>query len=143
MRTIVSRLSFLGLVLVAACESRAVGPSLTAKSQPRAADRYARLQAELLTTSEPLRVQQEMSCEGARIVRAFGYNEGRLRLQGVEDSILRDSKARERQRAVSQVLAGNSFSVSGPTCDSLDAAAAREVPLLSLPASERVEAKKN
>ena len=103
------------------------GSSTTVSNQPHAADRYARLLRRQLTDGDPMAVHREISCEVGRIAAMFGGDETKRRLTPVRDSIVRSDRRRDYQ--IDSILAGHTFEVSGPLCDSLNAIANREAPL--------------
>jgi hypothetical protein len=106
------------------------GRSTTTTTQPHAADRYARLLREQLTATDPVAIEQQLTCEARRIGQAFGAAESRVRLHVVEDSVLRTLEERALHRRVRTLVAGRSYETDGSLCDSLNATADQELPLI-------------
>ncbi len=128
----VRHLVLLGLLLTACGEPRPKGPSHTLTTYPHAADRYARLLRRQLSDSNPIALQQQLSCEAARLIDSLGPDEMQLRVAGVEDSVYRTPAARAARTRVDQVISGRSYEVGGPVCDSLNAIADREDPIVKV-----------
>jgi len=119
------------LALLAACaEPPPKGPSRTLATYPHAADRYARLLRRQLTAPHPIDVQQEITCEMGRLADSLGGDEMQLRIAGVQDSIYRTPAARAARARVEKLIWGRSYEVNGPLCDSLNAIADREDPIV-------------
>jgi hypothetical protein len=122
----------MGLLLcLAACgEPLPKGPARTLTTYPDAADRYARLKRRQLSDSNPVAIQEQVMCEIARMGRALGPDEVQLRIAGVEDSLYRTPADRAARARVDAIVSGRSYEVSGPLCDSLNAIADREDPIV-------------
>ena len=119
-------------LLIACSEPPPQGPPRTLATYPHAADRYARLLQRQLTDSNPIEVQQELSCEAGRLVDVLGGDEMRLRITGVEDSVYRTPAARAARARVEEIVSGRSYEVGGALCDSLNAIADREDPIVKV-----------
>lgn len=125
-------LALLSVIIIwcSACgEPRPAGPSTTLADQPHALDHYSTLLQRELTDPDPVAVHQEISCEVGRIGCAFGTDEGRRRLGGVEDSVFRSADARAKFARVEDVLVGHDFGVDGAICDSVNAIWNKQLPL--------------
>lgn len=106
------------------------GPPQSLAAYPHIADRYARLLRQQLTDSNPTEIQQELSCEGARMGRVLGIDEELRRIMGVQDSIYANPPDQRAHARVEQAVSGRSYEGRGPTCDSLNAIADREDPIV-------------
>ena len=103
-------------------------PSVT--HYPRAADRFMMLIRRQLTDADPVQTEQEINCEGERMVRALGPGEAAARIRSALDTAYphhRDSVALVR---VGRMLGGLSFGADPDVCDSLIAAADRVDPIV-------------
>ena len=118
------------LLTLAACGTpradRPAGESWSVRTYPRAADRYARLEREFLTTADPPTVMQAQSCEFGRLSNRFGVSEAARRLEAVHDSVVRTPEERAAFRRASMASGGRTHEDLGPLCDSLNAAGYRE-----------------
>ena len=119
--------------LLACREAPPRGPSRTVATHPHAADRYARLLRRQLTDSNLVAVQEQLSCEAARLAEALGPEEATLRIIGVEDSTYRTPADRAARARVDEIISGRSYEVYGASCDSLNAVADREDPIVKVP----------
>lgn len=124
------------LALGAACGPRAQPPrrdsaaARAARLYPHATDRLDRLLRRQLTDPDPLSVQQMISCEEIRVAKVLGEDEGVRRIDIVlktADTSEADFAARQR---VQRALVGHATSYGGRACDSLNAIADREDPLV-------------
>jgi hypothetical protein len=116
------------------------GPATSLQMHPRAADRLARLLRQQLADSDPVAQQRLIQCESTRLAEALvrdlgdpaGLDEFLRRSQGVRDSIYRTQEARERYRHIDAQLGGRTYESVGPFCDSVNAIADREDPIVAI-----------
>jgi hypothetical protein len=99
-------------------------------THPRAADRYTRLIREYLVTKDPASVRQQFSCEVSRLADALGLEEGLRRVHWAEDSVVRSPDASAAFKRADAIAALQSYQVGGALCDSLNAIADREDPIV-------------
>lgn len=137
MSNFVYRIVTAGLIVaLGACPSPGPkGPSKTLATYPHAADRYARLLRRQLTSTNPIAFQDSLSCEASRLVDSLGPDEMRLRLQAVEDSTYRSSADSQARVRVDGAVSGRSYEASGAFCDSVNAIADREDPIVRVDTS--------
>ena len=117
------------LSAIACAPPQPKGPARTVASHPRALDRYARLLRGELADTNTRSVHQEMACEQQRLFDALGGEEMVIRTNSVEDSIFPTRADRLKRDAIRNRLAGTSFQLDGPVCDSLRRIADREDPI--------------
>ena len=133
LRTLRVTLIAASLYASGACKRPAHDPPIVQESvaqYPRAADRFMLLVHKQLSDSDPVRVEQEMMCEGERMSRALGPGEAAARIRGALDTAYLhhdDSLALPR---VARALAGHALSTGNHVCDSLIAAADRTDPIV-------------
>ncbi len=121
-----------GVALAACSEPLPKGPAKSVKSYPNAADRYARLLRRQLSDSDPVDLQQELSCEQWRLSQALGVDDALLRVAAVRDTVLAAPDARAAHARVQRMVAGRSYEVGGALCDSLNVIADREDPIVKV-----------
>ncbi|HVA57077.1 MAG: hypothetical protein WBQ26_02910 [Gemmatimonadaceae bacterium] len=119
-------------LLLGCAEPPPRGTPTTLRTFPHAADRYARLLRQQLTDSNPLDLEQQLTCETVRMERALGSREAVLRIEGVHDSIYAKPEAQAQRQRIRAARAGHSFEFGGPLCDSLNAIADREDPIVKV-----------
>ncbi len=107
-------------------------PATSLRTYPHALDRYARILRGQLVDPEPVKVEQELACEGSRISDLLGVDEATRRMKGVRDSVLANPRDRAAHERVLRLLSDQVIQYSGPLCDSLNAIADREDPIVRI-----------
>ena len=97
---------------------------------PRAADRFILLVRKQLDDSDPVRVEQEMMCEGERMSRALGARQAAARISGALDTAYPYHEDTIALQRIAKALAGRVLGTGDHVCDSLIAAADRIDPIV-------------
>jgi hypothetical protein len=128
----------LAVPAVVACDNTPRPQPTTLATQPHAADYYSKLLQQQLIDPDPVAIQQKLVCEAGRLSAALGPTEAALRMRGVGDSVVQTPAEQGNQKRVADRVGLFQYQMSGPVCDSLNAIAAREVPLPAGPAAAPV-----
>jgi len=104
--------------------------SRAATDYPRAADRFILLVRKQLTDPDPVRIEQEMMCEGERMSRALGARQAAARISSALDTAYPYHEDTIALQRVANALAGRALGTGDHVCDSLIAAADRIDPIV-------------
>jgi hypothetical protein len=79
---------------------------------------YATLVRRQLNDSNPARVEQELACEGGRLIERFGGAVAGKEMGRIRDAVF-DTASAETRRRVMEGIQLRGYDSNGPACDSL------------------------